>query len=58
MRIRWLRTALRDLESQIDFIAADNPDAAARISVRIGASVERLTEFPEMGRMGQSPVDP
>jgi toxin ParE1/3/4 len=55
MPVRWLRTALRDLENQIDFIAAENPEAAARIGERIGASVERLAEFPEMGRMGRVP---
>lgn len=56
MRVRWLRTALRDLESQIDYIATDNPEAAARVSLRIRASVERLAEFPEMGRIGRVPA--
>jgi toxin ParE1/3/4 len=55
MQVRWLRTALRDLASQIDFIATDNPEAAARVSVRIRASVARLAEFPDMGRMGRVP---
>jgi toxin ParE1/3/4 len=55
MRVRWLRTALRDLESQIDYIAADDPGAAARISNRIRAAVERLADFPEMGRAGRVP---
>ena len=56
MRVRWLRTALHDLASEIDFIAADNPEAAARVSLRIRASVERLAEFPEMGRAGRVPL--
>jgi toxin ParE1/3/4 len=55
MRVRWLRTALRDLHSQIDYIAADDPEAAARSSDRIRRAVERLAEFPEMGRAGRVP---
>jgi len=56
MRVRWLRTALRDLESQIDYIAADDPKAATRASARIRATVERLADFPEMGRAGRVPA--
>jgi toxin ParE1/3/4 len=55
MRIRWLRTALRDLESLIDYIAADDPEAAARASDRIREAAERLADFPGMGRMGRVP---
>ena len=53
MQIKWLRAALRDIENQIDYIAADNPPAAARLSGRLAASVNRLAEFPEMGREGR-----
>jgi len=55
MRVRWLRTALRDLELQIDYIAADDPEAVARASDRIRRAAERLVDFPEMGRAGRVP---
>src|SRR5260370_20283727 len=55
MWVRWLRTALRDLESQIDYIAVDDPEAAARAGDRIRRAVERLADFPEMGRAGRVP---
>ncbi len=55
MRVRWLRSALRDLELQIDYIAADDPQAAARASERVRGATERLADFPEMGRAGRVP---
>jgi len=55
MRIKWLRTAVHNLDEQISFIAEDNPQAAARASARIHAAVERLKDFPELGRSGRVP---
>jgi toxin ParE1/3/4 len=53
MRVRWLRSTLRDLEAQIEYIATNDPKAAARVSDRIRAATERLADFPEMGRVGR-----
>ena len=55
MQVRWLRSALRDLEGQIDFIAAQNPGAAQRLSRRIRGAVDRLGNFPLLGREGRVP---
>ena len=44
---------MRDLEAQIDHIGAANPRAAAGASDRIYRAVERLADFPEMGRTGR-----
>ena len=55
MRIRWLRRALRNLDDNAEYIARDNPDAAARIVERIATSVERLTTHPASGRPGRVP---
>ena len=55
MRVRWLRRALRNLDDNAEYIARDNPDAAARIVERIATSVERLTTHPASGRPGRVP---
>ena len=55
MRVRWLRRALRNLDEEAEYIARDNPDAAARIVHRIAASVDRLANHPASGRTGRVP---
>ena len=55
MRIRWLRRALKNLDKEAEYIARDNPDAAARVVQRIAASVERLATHPASGRIGRVP---
>jgi len=53
MPIKWLRTALRNLDHHADYIAKDNPDAARRAVERVQAAVGQLTEHPNMGRIGR-----
>jgi plasmid stabilization system protein ParE len=53
MRIRWLRKALQNLTSEADYIARDDPAAAARTAVRIFEAVEQLVMFPALGRPGR-----
>jgi len=53
MRIRWLRKALQNLTSEADYIARDDPPAAARTVVRIFEAVEQLVMFPALGRPGR-----
>lgn len=55
MRVRWLRRALRNLDEEAEYIARDDPDAAARIVDRIATSVERLATHPALGRTGRVP---
>ncbi len=55
MRVRWLRRALRNLEEEAEYIARDDPNAAARIVDRIATSVERLGTHPASGRIGRVP---
>jgi toxin ParE1/3/4 len=55
VRVRWLRRALINLDEEAEYIARDNPDAAARIVERIAASVERLAAHPSLGRPGRVP---
>ncbi|MGB8411937.1 MAG: type II toxin-antitoxin system RelE/ParE family toxin [Candidatus Binatus sp.] len=55
MRVRWLRRALRNLDEEAEYIARDDPDAAAQIVDRIATSVERLATHPALGRTGRVP---
>ncbi|MEP7354309.1 MAG: type II toxin-antitoxin system RelE/ParE family toxin [Acidobacteriota bacterium] len=53
MTLRWTPTALRDLVSLHKYIAADDPDAAARFVARIEEGVNLLPTQPDMGRRGR-----
>ena len=55
MRVRWLRRALRNLDEEADYIARDDPDAAAQMVERIATSVDRLAIRPASGRTGRVP---
>jgi addiction module RelE/StbE family toxin len=52
LRIKWTRPALTDFAEAQDYIAVDNPQAAAQIAQRIRDSVRKLREFPYIGRPG------
>lgn len=47
--IVWSEPALADLEAIADFIALDNPTAAAELVRRVFAHVEQLRNHPESG---------
>jgi toxin ParE1/3/4 len=55
VRVRWLRRALRNLDEEAEYIARDNPLAAARMVERIATSAERLAAHPASGRPGRVP---
>jgi toxin ParE1/3/4 len=55
MPIRWLKTALRNLDHHASYIAKDNPDAARRAVERVQVAVSRLSQYPSMGRIGRVP---
>jgi toxin ParE1/3/4 len=55
VRVRWLRRTLRNLDEEAEYIARDDPDAAARIVDRIATSIERLATHPALGRTGRVP---
>ena len=50
MRIFWLPEALGDLERLYDFLLDKDPSAAVRAIHTIGESVDKLIDFPEIGR--------
>lgn len=52
-RIEWSQRSLADLRSILDAISQDDPPTAAAVGERILAAVERLAEFPGIGRPGR-----
>lgn len=55
MRVKWLRTALRNLDEEATYIAADDAAAARLVVARILDAVALLTEQPGLGRPGRVP---
>jgi toxin ParE1/3/4 len=52
-RTRWLKTALKNLNDEAAYIAADNPAAARLVVQRIMEAVALLSTQPAMGRPGR-----
>jgi plasmid stabilization system protein ParE len=55
VRVRWLRTALRNLDEEATYIAAEDPAAARLVVGRVLAAVNQLVEQPGLGRPGRIP---
>ncbi len=53
MRVRWLRTALSNLDDEAAYIARDDPEAAPSTVEKIRQAVDHLTAHPEIGRPGR-----
>jgi toxin ParE1/3/4 len=53
VKLRWTDSAVEDLRSAHDYVAAENEKAAAETADRIVSAVERLGQFPQMGRPGR-----
>lgn len=53
MRLEWSIFALDDRNAIFDYIEDDSPQAAVTVDDRIEEQIERLLQFPEMGRMGR-----
>jgi toxin ParE1/3/4 len=55
MQVRWLRTALRNIDDEAAYIAADDPAAARIVVRRVPQAVDQLAEQPSLGRPGRVP---
>jgi len=53
VKLRWTDGAVEDLESAHGHLEAENPRAAWEAVARIMSGVERLEQFPHMGRRGR-----
>ena len=54
MDVRWLRSALANLDAEAEYVARDNV-AASRLVERIYEAVEQLKQYPSLGRAGRVP---
>ena len=55
MRVRWLHNALRNLDDEATYIAADDTAAARLVVKRMLDAVPILAEQPSLGRPGRVP---
>jgi toxin ParE1/3/4 len=55
MKVRYERGALADLEAIFEYIAADNPRAAARLVARIEDEATRIGATPYIGQATRDP---
>jgi len=53
MQVRWLATALQNLDQEADYIAKDDPQAAKLVVRRIHQSVNLLADNPTLGHPGR-----
>ncbi len=52
MIVRWTRRSLDDLRRIAEYIAHDNPPAAAALVTAVHDQVSQLKAFPLLGRVG------
>lgn len=55
MRVKWLRTALRNLDDEASYIATDDPAAARLVVKRVLDALALLAEQAGLGRPGRVP---
>jgi plasmid stabilization system protein ParE len=55
LRTVWSPFAASQLTDQLAYLQVRNPAAADRMAARTFDAVDRLLEFPEIGRPGQQP---
>ncbi|BBO86795.1 hypothetical protein DSCO28_73610 (plasmid) [Desulfosarcina ovata subsp. sediminis] len=53
MQVKWTRKALDNLDSAVEYIAADKPTAAEGVARKILNAAEMLADQPGMGRPGR-----
>jgi addiction module RelE/StbE family toxin len=53
VRVLWTPEAQQDRADVWDYIAADNPRAAARIDALFSEAAARLTAYPKQGHAGK-----
>ena len=58
VEVRWTLQAADDLESITDFISQDSPHYARLFVIDVLEAVERLSNFPKLGRIVPEMDDP
>lgn len=52
MKLKWTLDALADLQTILDYIKQDNPQAAQALAAGFRHTAEHLTQHPFIGRRG------
>lgn len=55
MKLRWTPEAEQDREDIFDYIVRDNEPAAVTMDALFSDVAHNLTDFPQIGRIGQIP---
>ena len=55
MQVKWLRNAAKNLNDATEHIADDNPKVAREFFIHTIESVNKLVQYPELGRAGRVP---
>ena len=55
MEIKWLRTAILNLDQEAEYIAKDDPQAARLVVQRIYHAISLLSDNPALGHPGRLP---
>jgi addiction module RelE/StbE family toxin len=55
LKVRWLKAAIKSLEIEADYIARDDPRAAAEVVRKVYEATKRLEQYPASGRAGRVP---
>ncbi len=53
MQVKWLRKAAENLNDETEYLVKDSPKVAREFFVYAVASVQKLANFPELGRAGR-----
>jgi addiction module RelE/StbE family toxin len=53
MELRWLRRALRELDTIATYVGRDNPEAAVALMSTIRQKTAELAAFPYLGRASE-----
>jgi plasmid stabilization system protein ParE len=56
VRLRYTLPALADLESTLDYIAAQSPQGARRVQTRLKAIIDLLLSHPHIGTRTDDPT--
>jgi plasmid stabilization system protein ParE len=51
MKLRYTRTALRQIDTTLDYIALRSPQGARSVNKRIIAALALMQEYPQAGQM-------
>jgi plasmid stabilization system protein ParE len=58
MQLVYTKAAVADLQRLREFIAAHDPNSAARVATELCSRIEKLRDFPQLGRMVHEAPNP